>query len=63
MFSQAAPSGGKFDRDLFVDQAEDGPVDEHLRAQGGRPAIKLFRSKLALVEAEQVEGEEHFEEG
>ena len=39
MFSQAAPSGGKFDRDLFADQAEDGPGDEHLRAQSGRLAI------------------------
>jgi len=48
---------------VFADQAEDGPGDKHLRAQSGRLAIRLFLSDLALVEAEQVEGEEHCEEG
>jgi len=48
---------------VFADQAEDGPGDKHLRAQSGRLAIRLFRSDLALVEAEQVESEGHREEG
>ena len=57
MFNQATPSGGKFDSDLFADQAGDGPGDKDLRAQGGRLATRLFRTELSLVEAEQVIGE------
>ena len=59
MLSQTAPSGGMFDSDLFADQAVDGPGNKHPRAQGGRLAIRLSRSDLALVDAEQVKGEEH----
>jgi len=57
MFGQTTPSRRKFYSNLFADESGDRPGDEHLRAQGGRLAIRLFRGDLALVEAEQFEGD------